>query len=114
MPQNPGALAITFNPPGDFVVDKYHTVPASEGASPFTQVGCTKQPISVRDKIDNTAYSEATHKIYTPYNTNTAQISAEWTAVYNGISYRVMGIEITPDDWGRIDFCRFICKQQEG
>ncbi len=31
MPQNPGNQTITFNPPGNFVVDQYHTVPASSG-----------------------------------------------------------------------------------
>lgn len=114
MPLNPGALTVTFNPPGRFVVDQYHTIPASSGLSSFSQPGCTKQTATVKDKIDNTAYSEATTKFITPYNSNTDGVEPEWYASYNGKNYRVLGAHRTPDSWGRILHCSFICKEEQG
>ncbi|BCP41433.1 hypothetical protein MINTMi27_15260 [Mycobacterium intracellulare] len=114
MPLNPGNLTITFNPPDRFQVDRLHTQPESEGFSSFSQSGCTKHAASVKDKIDNTTYSEATNKIYTPYNSNTALIDAEWTADYGGDTYRVLGVHHTPDPWGRILHIKLLCKKQDG
>lgn len=114
MPLNPGALTIAFNPPGRFQVDRLHTIPASSGLSPFNQPGCTKQVTSVKDKVNDTAYAEATDKFITPYNGNTAQVDAEWYITYNSINYRVVGSHRTPDEWGRITHCTFITKQENG
>lgn len=114
MPLNPGNQTVTFNPPGNFVVDKYHTVPASTGLTSFTQTGVNVQTATVKDAVANTAYAEATHKVYTLYNTNTAGAGAEWHIVLGTVSYRVIGVELVPDQWGRILFCQFICKEEQG
>lgn len=114
MPLNPGALTLTFNPPGAFEVDRLHTVPASQGLSTFSQVGCTIQSATVKDKVDDTAYAEATDKVYTPYNTNTAAVKAEWYVAYSGNNYRILGTQTTPDSQGRISHCRFIVKNEGG
>lgn len=118
MAMNPGNQTITFNPPGNFVVDKYHKVPASTGLSSFTQVGSSIQSATVKDKVANTAYAEATHRVYAPYNAKTAVVGAEWRIVPPnapaGTSYRVLGIEKNPDQWGRFYFCEFICKEEQG
>lgn len=116
MPLNPGNQTITFNPPGNFVVDKYHKVPASTGLSSFSQPGTNIQAVTVKDKVANTAYAEATHRVYTPYNTNTSGVTAEWRIVPQGksVSYRILGIELIPDGWGRYFFCEFVCKEEQG
>jgi len=114
VPLNPGAQTITFNPPGNFVVDKYHTVPASSGLSSFSQSGSSVQTTTVKDKVANTAYAEATHRVFTPYNTNTAGVGAEWHIVNGSVIYRVLGVESVPDGWGRYLFCEFICKEDQG
>lgn len=112
MPLNPGAQTLTFNPPGRFVVDQYHTVPASSGLSSFNQPGSNVQSVTVKDKVSNTAYAEATHRVLTPYNTNTAGVTAEWYVANGSAKYRVLGIELIADGWGRYYFCEFICKEE--
>jgi hypothetical protein len=72
------------------------------------------QAASVKDKVDNTAYAEATDKIYTPYNANTAAVDSEWYGVSGGNSYRVIGVHQIPDSWGRVYQSLFICKKEEG
>lgn len=117
MPLNPGNQTITFNPPGNFVVDKYHTVPASTGLSSFSQPGSNVQSTTVKDKVSNTAYAEATHRVFTPYNTSTSAVTGEWRIVVPnrpGFSYRILGIELIPDTWGRYYFCEFVCKEEQG
>ena len=116
MPLNPGNQTLIFNPPSRFVKDQYHTVPASTGLSSFTMLkNSSIQPITVKDKVDDTAYSEATDKVFTPYNTNTAAVEAEWYIVdSNGDQYRVLGNKNVPDHWGRFYQCEFIVKQEEG
>lgn len=114
MPLNPGNQPLTFNPPGNFQTDKYHKVPASTGLSSFSQPGNNVQTMSVKDKVANTAYAEATHRVFTPYNTNTAGVSPEWQIVNGSVSYRVQGVELVPDTWGRVFYCEFICKEEQG
>jgi len=114
VPLNPGNQTLTFNPPGNFVVDQYHKVPASSGVTSFPQIGCSVQTATVKDKVSNTAYAEATHRVFTPYNTNTAAVEAEWHVVNGPSTYRVLGIEANPDAWGRYYFCEFICKEEQG
>lgn len=114
MPQNPGHQTITFSPPGNFVVDKYHTVPASSGLISFTQPGTSVQTATVKDKVANTAYAEATHRVFTPYNTSTGGVKAEWKVTNGTRVYRVLGVETIPDAWGRYLFCEFICKEEQG
>ena len=115
MPLNPGNSQVTFNPPGQFVVDRLHTVPASSGLTPFPQVGCNIQTATVKDKVDNTAYAEATHKIFTPFNANTAAVDDEWYIVdASGTRYRVIGSHKIPDAWGRVYQCEFISKEEDG
>lgn len=113
MPLNPGVQTLTFNPPGNFQADQYHTVPAGSGSS-FTQSGSSVQTTTVKDLVTNSAYAEATHRVYTPYNTNTADVGAEWQIVNGSKHYRVIGVQQVPDVWGRIYFCEFICKEEQG
>lgn len=114
MPLNPGNSTVTFSPPGTFVVDKYHTKPASQGLSQFTQPGCMLQTTSVRDRVDNTIYAAATHMVYTPFNTNTDGVSAEWYVSVGGSSFRVLGVHKVNDTWGRCYQVQFICKAEQG
>lgn len=115
MPLNPGSSSVTFTPPGQFVVDRLHKVPASQGLSSFPQAGCNIQTTTVKDRVDDTAYAEATHRIYTPFNANTAAVDAEWYIVdANNKKYRVMGAHRIPDAWGRVYQCEFISKLEEG
>lgn len=115
MPLNPGNQTLTFNPPDAFVVDRLHTVPASSGLSPFTQVGCNLQPVTVKDKIDNTTYSDATDKAFTPYNTSIGVVDAEWYLQdSNGDNYRILGAHNVADGRGRIYQGMFICKKESG
>lgn len=114
MPLNPGNLTLTFNPPNAFGVDRLHTVPSSTGLTSFTQSGSTLQSITVKDKVDNTAYAEATDKAYTPFNTSTDTVDAEWYIAYGGSNYRVIGVEKMPDSQGRIFHCLFVVKKETG
>jgi hypothetical protein len=114
MPLNPGVQTLTFNPPGAFEVDRLHTVPASEGLTTFSQIGCALQDVTVRDKVENTAYAEATDKVFTPYNTNTAAVEAEWYIADGDDNYRVLGVHNTSDAWGRTYQCQFIVKKEAG
>lgn len=117
MPLNPGNQTITFNPPsyGNFVVDQYHTVPASSSdLSSFTQTGANVQTATVKDRVANTAYAEATHRVFTLYNSNTATVKAEWRIGNGSVTYRVIGVELVPDQWGRNLFCQFICAEEQG
>lgn len=114
MPLNPGNQTVTFNPPGNFVVDQYHTVPASTGLSSFTQTGVNIQTATVKDRVSDTAYAEATHRMFTLYNANTGGVTAEWHVVNGSVSYRVLGKELIPDQWGRNLFCTFVCKEEQG
>lgn len=113
MPLNPGNQTVTFNPPGRFVVDRLHTVPASSGLSPFIQGGSMIQIAGVKDAVDNTAYAEATNKIYTPYNANTSSVCAEWYIAHSGANYRILGCHFEPDAYGRVFQCEFICKEED-
>lgn len=114
MPLNPGNLTLTFSPPGRFTNDRLHKVPASTGLFPFTQAGCTIQSATVRDKIDDTAYAEATDKVFAPYNAATFAVAAEWYISWNGNNYRVIGVRHSPDAWGRLFQCDFIVKKEDG
>lgn len=114
MPLNPGSLTLTFNPPGNFTTDRLHSIAASEGDSSFTQGGCTLQTISVKDKLDDTNYAEATDKVFTPWNSSIAGVTAEWDIEFNSNKYRIIGHRITPDALGRILQCMFIVKRETG
>lgn len=120
MPLNPGNTPVTFTPPGRFVVDKYHTVPASSGETGFTQAGCMFQPISVKDKVENTAYAEATDKLFTPYNANIQSVfsssaaGAEWYVNDGTFDYRVLGNESVADTYGRFVQGVFVVKNEAG
>jgi hypothetical protein len=116
MPLNPGNQTLTFNPPGQFSVDRLHTVPASSGLSSFTlTLCCNLQGMTVKDRIEDTAYAEATDKAFTPYNANTSAVTAEWYIQdAAGAKYRILGTHNTPDQWGRFYQCQFIVKKETG
>jgi len=114
VPLNPGVFTLTFTPPGQFVQDQYHTVPASSGVSAFTQSGSTIQTTTMKDRVENTAYAESTHKAFTPYNSNTSQVLPEWYIGFNGNRFRVLGSHMIPDANGVIYLCGFVCKQETG
>jgi NADPH-dependent glutamate synthase beta subunit-like oxidoreductase len=114
MPLNPGSLTLTFNPPDRFAVDQYHSVPASTGLTSFSQPGCAKQTANVKDKVNDTAYAEATDKVFTPFNTNIDGVQAEWEIIDGSTTLRILGAHRTADAYGRIFQCEFICKQESG
>ena len=99
MPQNPGNNAVTFTFPG-VVADRLHNIAGSPPLS-FLQTGCYVQPVTVKDKITDTAYTEATDKCIALWNANTGQVVAEWFAQFNGLNYRVLGAKLFYDRWGR-------------
>ena len=98
MPQNPGNNAVTFTWPG-VTPDRLHNVQASDAQS-FVQTGCYVQPVTVKDKITDTAYTEATDKCIALLNSNTQSVTAEWYMVFNGLNYRVLGAKPFYDRWG--------------
>jgi hypothetical protein len=110
MPQNPGNDTVTFKFPG-VIADRLHKV-AGQSPSHFNQGGCSMQPASVKDKVDNTAYSEATDKCLAPYNTQTAQVQAEWYIQFGSGSFRVLGAKPFSDRWGRVHHITFICRDE--
>lgn len=110
MPQNPGNNTVVFNYPG-VVNDRLHKV-TPVGASTFTQGGCNMQAVTVRDKIDNTQYSQATDKCIAPANTNTQSVVAEWYLTFNGNSYRILGAKPVYDRWARLHHITFYAKTE--
>jgi hypothetical protein len=99
MPQNPGNNAVTFIYPGQ-VVDRLHNIPTSSPIN-FVQTGCYVQPVNVKDKITDVAYTEATDKCIALYNANTGQVMAEWFMNFNNLNYRVLGAKLFYDRWAR-------------
>lgn len=110
MPQNPANDTVTFVYPG-VQADRLHKV-VTDAPTSFVQHGCSMQPISVRDKIDNTAYSEATDRCFALTNANTLTVAAEWFIQFNGLNYRVLGTEPYRDFWGNPAYIAFICKAE--
>ncbi len=110
MPQNPGNNTVVFNYPG-VVNDRLHKVQAV-APSTFTQGGCNMQAVTVRDKIDNTQYSQATDKCLAPANTNTESVVAEWYLTFNGDVYRILGSKPVYDRWARLHHITFYCKTE--
>lgn len=108
--QYPGNNAIEFVYPG-IVSDRLHHIDSKASFS-FTDNHCYAQPVSVRDKIDNTAYSQATDKVVCPVNENTKKIDAEWFANFNGLNYRVLGVKPFYDAWGRLVTISLYCKAE--
>jgi hypothetical protein len=110
MPQNPGNNTVTFTFPG-IVADRLHNIPTSP-ASSFSQTGCYVQPVTVKDKITDVAYTEATDKCIALWNSNTGQVVAEWFMVFNGLNYRVLGAKPFYDRWGRQVTITFYVKEE--
>jgi hypothetical protein len=111
LPQNPGNDTVTFVYPG-VTVDRLHKVQGTP-SSQFTQTGCSMQPISVKDRVDNTQYSEATDRCFALSNANTLSVQAEWFAQFDGLNYRVLGVEPYRDSWGNPEYVGFICKAEK-
>jgi hypothetical protein len=112
MPLNPGNVTLTFENPG-VVVDRLHKAPAVAESS-FDQPGSTIQCKSVKDDVNDTAYSEATHIAITLFNNNTSSVEAEWFVHFGGDRYRVIGSEQIRDAWARIFYIKFILKKEFG
>ena len=110
MPKNPGNNTVIFNYPG-VVNDRLHKV-QSQPPLTFTQTGCNMQTVTVRDHIDNTAYSQATNKCISPSNDNTNSVVAEWLCTFNNDVYRILGANAMYDQWGRIPYVTFYCKTE--
>jgi hypothetical protein len=110
MPQYPGNDTVIFTYPG-VQADRLHKVGAIAGSN-FTQKGCSMQPISVKDRIDNTQYTEATDRCFALVNTNTLQVKAEWFVQFNSLNYRVLGTMPYRDFWGNSVYVAFICKEE--
>lgn len=111
MPLNPGHDVVTFSYDG-VAVDRLHKV-APVPSTSFTQQGCFVQPLSVKDKPSNTAYSEATDRCIAPYNDNMLAVKAEWKVTVNGRTYRVCGCKPHRDNFGRGLHITFIVRDQE-
>ena len=114
MPLNPGNDTITFLHQSwmSGPVDRYGVA----GTQTSTVVtGCALQPLSEKDKIENTAYAEATSKCIAQANAATlAVVPDDFIVDAAGLKYRVMGIRPYRDNWGRTDHISFIVKYEEG
>lgn len=108
--QYPGNNTVTFTFPG-VESDRLHHVQAQESTS-FSQQGCYVDPVSVRDKISDTAYTQATDKIIVLANEDTLSVKAEWFATFNNLDYRVLGAKLFYDSWGRPYTITFYCKDE--
>lgn len=92
--------------------DKYNVAAPVEVTNSYS--GCSMQPISVNDKLSNTAYSEATNKCYAPINDFLLSMKSEDLITFMGIEYRVKGIQIYTDTDAGLDHIRFIIKSERG
>ena len=111
MPQNPGNDVVTFNNPGAAADDLHHITAIA--SSSFSQGGCSMQPVSVKDTVDVTAYSEATDKCLAPFNAETSSVQAEWyIQPATGGNFRVLGAKPFSDRWGRVHHITFICRDE--
>lgn len=112
MPLNPGTDSFTFSFEG-VVADKYHKV-TPQGSQSVSQGGCNLQPLGVNDEITNTQFTEATHRLLTPYTDGTKTVRAEWLAQHNSVTYRVLGVKWHEDNFGRGLHITMILKEESG
>lgn len=115
MPLNPGNESITFVHVTTMVGTpvRYGVIPPIE----TTQVvlGCTLQPVSEKDKIADTTYSEATNVCITPTTSFTLAIVADdYLTDVAGAQYRIIGCRQYRDGQGRTDHITFLCKYEVG
>ena len=113
MPLNPGNDSVVF------VKQSWTGAPDRLGVTgPVstynTVVGCAMQPISVRDHITDTLYSEATWKCISPTTTVTKAAKAEDMLQFKGDNYRVLGVKPYEDAWGRLDHITLMCREEAG
>lgn len=117
MPLNPGNDTVTFHYPG-VVQDRLHNITALAPAD-TVQGGCSVQPVSVHDKISDTAYSSATDICLAPSNAFTQTVKAEWFIYFiptgtTQLTYRVLGTKPWRDLTGAPDHITFVCRQEMG
>lgn len=114
MPLNPGNDTITFiqlRRTGQ--PDRYGVIQPTETTSVVR--GCSLQPMSEKDQITNTTFSEATDKCLTPATDFVQAIEPQdFLADKDGVRYRIIGIRPYRDSWGRLDHITFLCKHEEG
>lgn len=113
MPLNPGRDVVTFIYPG-ITNDRLHKFATTAASTQFNQTGCNVQPISVDDKVTDTAYSEATDRCLTPFVDAMAAVKAEWKASWGGKTYRVLGVKPHRDNFGRGLHYTVIVKYENG
>lgn len=108
--QYPGNNTVKFTYPG-ITSDRLHHVQGVPSSN-FTEKGCYVQPVSVRDKIEDTAYSQATDKVICLANDRTVTVQAEWFVTFNDLDYRVLGTKLFYDAWGRPVTITLYCKTE--
>ena len=116
----PGNHSVTFVLDGNTVSrDKQGIAVKSTTSTVVT--GCFMQPLSLHDQIGDTNMSQSTHKCIAPSHStdlsaNDAVLAckAEDELVFNGFSYRVMGVKAY-DTWDGVnDHVTVICQRQDG
>lgn len=114
MPLNPGNDTITFiHQSLTGTPDKYGVIAPTQTTSVVG--GCALQPISERDKISDTTYSEATDHCITPVTSFVLTILADdFLQDAAGVKYRILGVRPYRDFWGRNDHVTFVCKYEVG
>lgn len=115
MPLNPGNETITF-----VHVETMNGTPARYGVIPPLETssvvrGCTIQPVSQKDRIADTVYSETTNVCITPTTDFTLSIVADdYLRDANGVKYRIIGPRPYRDGQARTDHITFLCKYEVG
>ena len=113
MPQYPGNNTVNF------ITVTYDAAPDRLGVTgpretSNSQVGCAMQPISGKDQITDTMYSEATWKCISPATSVTVPVEAEDFVQFNGDKYRVLMVKPFYDRWARLTHITFYCKEENG
>lgn len=107
-----GADTVTFlkeNPSGSF--DRQGNPIMQEDE--FDMPNCWVQPMSVHDKVGETTYSDATHRIISPPAGAALACQAEDFILWDNARMRVVGVKVHRNR-GMVDHVTVIAKEEHG
>ena len=117
---NPGGQVVTFLVAGGGVSRDKMGV-AVKAVTSTDVGGCFMQPLSVKDVVDDTNFSEASWKCIAPANgpdvaANAAVLAckAEDNLLFGGFTFRVQGAKQYFDWNGAADHVTVVCQRQDG
>jgi hypothetical protein len=88
---NPGFDTVTFVSVTNGEPDRLGVLTPVETST--SVMGCSFQPLSVKDQVSNTEYAEATHKNIAPPVAAAVACKAEDRQIFNGENFRVIGVK---------------------